>query len=162
MAESCKSLFKPSNPHKYQGNPNNIICRSSWERRFCMWCDTNESVIQWASEEFSIPYIKPTDGKVHRYYPDFLCKVKQQDGTIKNWIVEVKPKKQCSPPVQGKRVTKSYVYECTQYAVNEAKWKAAEEFALDNNAIFKIITEEELGLDGKRRNSKTRRLPKKR
>ena len=40
--------------------------------------------------------------------------------------------------------------------------KAAEEFALDNNAIFKIITEEELGLNGKRRNSKTRRLPKKR
>ena len=51
MGESIKSRYKPSNPKKYQGNPNNIICRSSWERKFCQWCDRNDSIISWASEE---------------------------------------------------------------------------------------------------------------
>ena len=161
MAKAIKSRYKPTNPKKYKGNPNNIICRSSWERKFCRYCDLNENVLSWASEELFIRYVSPVDGRVHKYFPDFIIEVDTRNGK-KTWIVEVKPKKQCSAPVQGKKVTKSYLYECAQYAVNQAKWKAAEEFALDNNAVFKIITEEELGLDGKRRNSKTRRLPKKR
>ena len=45
MAESIKSRYKPINPKKYQGNPNNIICRSSWERKFCQWADKKENVI---------------------------------------------------------------------------------------------------------------------
>ena len=55
MAESIKSRYKPTNPQKYTGNPNNIICRSSWERKFCQWADKKESVISWASEEINIP-----------------------------------------------------------------------------------------------------------
>jgi hypothetical protein len=31
------------------------------------------------------------------------------------------------------------------YAVNQAKWKAAEEFCKDRMIEFKIITEEDLG-----------------
>jgi hypothetical protein len=159
MGESCKSLYKPSNPKKYKGNPNNIVCRSSWERHFCRWCDLNENVLSWASEEFSIPYIKPTDGKVHRYYPDFICEVKEQDGKIKKYIIEVKPKKQTQPPKKPSRVTKSYIYESTQYAVNQAKWKYAEEFAKDNGVEFKIITEEDLGIKpyGKSKQNRRRR-----
>ena len=84
MAESIKSRYKPSNPEKYQGNPNNIICRSSWERRFCVWCDKNENIISWASEEFSIPYMSPIDKRVHRYFPDYIIKVKEKNNKIKN------------------------------------------------------------------------------
>ena len=29
MGESIKSKYHPSNPNKYKGNPNNIICRSN-------------------------------------------------------------------------------------------------------------------------------------
>tara|TARA_A100001015_G_C14629218_1_gene570967 strand:+ start:370 stop:684 length:315 start_codon:yes stop_codon:yes gene_type:complete len=94
MAESIKSRYKPSNPEKYQGNPNNIICRSSWERRFCVWCDRNENIISWASEEFSIPYLSPIDKRVHRYFPDYIIKVKEKNNKVKNYVVEVKPKKQ--------------------------------------------------------------------
>ncbi len=61
MAESIKSRFKPSFPKKYNGNAKNIICRSSWERRFCNYCDINESIIEWGSEEFFIPYVSPKD-----------------------------------------------------------------------------------------------------
>ena len=159
MAESIKSIFKPSNPQKSQGNPNNSICRSSWERKFCNYCDTNPSIIRWASEEFSIPYVSPADGKVHRYYPDFLIEVKETSGKIKKYVVEVKPKKQTQEPKKPKRITKSYIYEATTYAVNQAKWKAASEFCLDNGVEFKVITEDELGIKqyGTRRVSRKRR-----
>lgn len=158
MAESIKSIYKPSNPHKYQGDASNIICRSSWERRFCNWCDHNENILRWASEEFSIPYISPKDNRVHRYYPDYLIEVREKTGKIKKYIVEVKPKKQTQPPKKPSRVTKSYIYESVTFAVNQAKWKAAQEFALDNGVEFMIVTEDQLGI----KPYGTRRLPKKR
>ena len=146
MAESIKSRYKPLNPQKYNGNPNNIICRSSWERKFCQWADQNKNIIQWASEEINIPYISPKDNRVHKYYPDFLIKVKESSNRIKTYVVEVKPKKQTLPPKKRKRITKSYIYECQTYAVNQAKWRAASEFCKDNRIEFKIITEDELGI----------------
>jgi hypothetical protein len=146
MAESIKSRYYPSFPKKYKGNPNNIICRSSWERKFCRWCDLNESILEWGSEEFSIPYISPVDNRIHRYFPDFIIKVKESTGQVKTYIVEVKPKKQTKPPVKKSRVTKSYIHECVTYEVNKAKWKAAKEFCDDRLIEFKIITEEELGI----------------
>ena len=146
MAESIKSRYKPSNPQKYNGNPNNIICRSSWERKFCQWCDRNENIIYWASEEISMPYISPKDNRIHRYYPDFLIKVKEINNKIQTYVVEVKPKKQTLPPKKKKKITKSYIYECTTYAVNQAKWKAANEFCKDHRIDFKIVTEDELGI----------------
>ena len=145
MAESIKSLFKPSHPKKYKGDPTNIICRSRWERRFCNWCDLNESILEWGSEEFWIPYRAP-DGKVRRYFPDFIIKVKENNGDVKTYVIEVKPKKQTRPPKKKKNVTKSYLYECKTYAVNQAKWKAANEWCEDRRIEFKIITERELGL----------------
>ena len=146
MAESIKSRYKPLNPKKYLCNPNNIICRSSWERKFCQWADKKESVISWASEEINIPYVSPKDNRVHKYYPDFLIKVKESSNRIKTYVVEVKPKKQTLPPKKRKRITKSYIYECQTYAVNQAKWKAASEFCKDYRIEFKIITEDELGI----------------
>ena len=104
MAESIKSRFKPAFPRKYKGNVKNIICRSSWERRFCNYCDINESIIEWGSEEFFIPYISPKDNRVHKYYPDFIIKVKESTNKIKTYVIEVKPKKQTEPPKKRKRV----------------------------------------------------------
>jgi len=146
MAESIKSKYKPSYPLKYKGDPNNIICRSSWERKFCHWCDLNENILEWGSEEFWIPYLSPVDNRVHRYFPDFIIKVKESDGRIKTYVIEVKPEKQTQPPKQKSRVTKSYIYEVKTYAVNQAKWKAADEFCKDRLLEFKVITEKELGI----------------
>ncbi len=146
MGESLKSKYKPSYPKKYKGDPNNIICRSSWERHFCRYCDLNENIISWGSEEFFIPYISPVDNRVHRYFPDFIIKVQEQSGKIKTYVIEVKPEKQTKPPQQRKRVTKSYLYEAQTYAVNQAKWKAADEWCKDRMIEFKIITENELGI----------------
>ncbi len=126
----------------------------------CQWCDTQPNVLKWASEEFSIPYVSPKDGKVHRYYPDFLIEYRDTGGKVKKQIIEVKPKRQTRPPERKSRVTKSYLYEAATYEINMAKWKAAGEFAKDNGIEFRIITEDELGI--KQYGRGTRRVPKKR
>ena len=52
MGQPLKSKYHPERPEKYVGDAKNIICRSSWERKFCRWCDLNENIIKWGSEEF--------------------------------------------------------------------------------------------------------------
>ena len=141
-----KGRFHPKNPERYMGDSNNIVYRSSWELEFMRYCDRTPNILKWASEEFSIPYVSPADNRVHHYFPDFLIEVKETSGKIKKYVVEVKPSKQTQPPKQGKRITKSCLYEAKTYAVNQAKWKAAAEFCLNNGIEFKIITEKELGI----------------
>jgi hypothetical protein len=139
--------FHPQNPEKYKGDVKNIIYRSSWELKFMRWCDRNPNVIEYASEEFCIPYISPLDNKVHRYFPDFIVKIKEKSGEIKKYVIEVKPKKQTIPPSQSsKKQTKTFINEVVTYQKNLAKWKAAEEFCKDRMLEFKIITEQELGI----------------
>lgn len=138
--------FRPKNPKKYVGDPTNIIYRSSWECRVMRWLDDNPSILSWASEELVIPYISPVDKRYHRYFPDFLVKVKTKDGSTKTMILEIKPKKQAMEPAKKKRVTKQYLQEVMTWGVNQAKWKAAEEYALDRGWEFKVLTEEHLGL----------------
>ena len=144
MAGTYKSIFKPKNPKKYVGDASNIICRSNWEREFCNYCDSNTNIITWASEEFAIPYISPLDNRRHRYYHDFLIEVKEADGKVKKYVIEIKPKKQTIEPKKKSRVTKSYINEVRNYAINQAKWQYAREFCKDNSLEFKIITEDQL------------------
>lgn len=141
-----KGKYKPKNPQKYRGDPDNIVYRSTWECRVMSWLDNREDVIQWASEEFSIPYVSPVDGKVHRYFPDFYVKIKQKDDTIKEMVLEVKPHRQTLEPQKKSRVTKQYITEVVAYGVNQAKWKAAEEFCKDRKWTFKVLTEYDLGI----------------
>ena len=143
---SYKGRYNPVNPKKYKGNPQNIIYRSLWERKFMVYCDTNDKVLEWGSEEIIIPYISPWDSKVHRYFPDFYIKVKQSSGTLKKFIIEVKPKKQTRPPKPVERKTKRWIKEVRTFGINEAKWKHATKWCKDNDMEFKILTEEELGI----------------
>jgi len=141
-----KGKFQPSFPKKYKGNPSNIVYRSLWERKFMVYCDKNENILEWASEEIALPYRSPLDNRIHRYYPDFYIKVKESNGAIKKMLIEVKPKKQCIEPIRPKRKTKGYIYEVKEYARNQAKWKAAKDFCEDRQWEFKVITEDELGI----------------
>lgn len=138
--------FKPTNPQKYAGDYKNIIYRSSWECRVMTWLDKNPNIVSWASEELVIPYISPVDNRWHRYFPDFLVKVKDRDGKTKTLMLEVKPKKQTLPPKTPKRKTKQYINEVMTYGVNQAKWKYAVEYCADRGWEFRVITEEHLGL----------------
>ena len=59
---SYSGKYRPKNPTKYKGDPTNVIYRSLWERKFMMYCDTNDKILEWGSEEFAIPYRDPVSG----------------------------------------------------------------------------------------------------
>jgi hypothetical protein len=142
---SNKGRFRPKNPQKYKGDANNIIYRSTWEIKVMNYLDENPNVIWWGSEELPIPYYSPVDKKKHRYFPDFIAKMRKADGTVMTYIIEVKPEKQTQPPTQ-KRKTKTYLQEAITYEINKAKWYAAEEFCKDHGWQFQILTEKHLGI----------------
>ena len=140
-----KGKYRPSNPKKYKGNPSQVIYRSLWERKFMVYCDNNDNILEWGSETVIIPYVSPWDGKVHRYFPDFIIKAKQSNGSIRSFVIEVKPKYQCkSPPENPKRKTKKWFNDVKNWTINQAKWKHANEFCIDNGMEFKILTEDQL------------------
>ena len=144
---SYNGKYYPRYPKKYKGDPTNIVYRSLWERKFMNYCDLTESVSEWQSEEFWIPYRSPIDNRTHRYFPDFYIKYKDSSGKRRSVVIEVKPKSQTKmPPQNPKKRTKSWAYSVRTYAVNQAKWKAAREFCRDRNIEFKIMTEHELGI----------------
>ncbi len=141
-----RGKFQPSYPKKYKGDVRNIIYRSLWERKFMVYCDLNENILEWGSEEIALPYRSPIDNKIHRYFPDFYIKYREKTGKIVKSLIEVKPLKQTTPPVKPKKKTKGYLYEAYEYAKNQAKWKAAREFCEDRMWQFKVLTEKELGI----------------
>ena len=141
-----KGRYQPNNPLKYKGNFRNIIYRSLWELKFMKYCDSNQNILEWGSEEIVVPYRSPIDNRYHRYFPDFYIKVRESTGKIKKYIIEVKPQKQCIEPKVQKKKTRSYVYQVCEYAKNQAKWKAAEEYCMDRGLEFKVLTDNELGI----------------
>ena len=141
---SYKGKFKPKNYKKYKGDPTKIFYRSLWERTFMRYCDNNSAIIEWNSEEIVIPYISPVDKRVHRYYPDFYIKMQQTNGKVVREIIEVKPKRQTLPPKPQQRKTRRYLTEISTYAVNQAKFKAAEDYCKDRGLTFRILTEDHL------------------
>lgn len=143
---SYKGKYQLKNPSKYKGNPTLVIYRSLWERSYMKKLDLNENILEWSSEEIALPYKSPLDNRIHKYYPDFYVKERLSDGTIKKYIVEIKPKKQTKEPIVPKRKTKGYLYEVMEYAKNQAKWNSAREYCKDRGYEFKILTEEDLNI----------------
>jgi hypothetical protein len=139
---SHKGFFKPRNPQKYKGDPTNIVYRSSWECKMMSYVDQHPDIIQWGSEEFSIPYVSPIDGKIHRYFPDFW--IKKKDNQV--IVVEIKPNSQTKPPKPQKKITKRYVTEVRTWGINSAKWKAAKSYCDDRKWKFIIMDEYNLGI----------------
>ena len=146
-----KGRFSPKNPKKYAGDPTNIIYRSLWELKVMKYLDENSNILEWKSEEIAIPYISPIDNRYHRYFPDFIIKTKLPDGKTQTMMLEVKPKQQTREPQKKKRITKAYINEVTTWGVNQSKWKAAEEYCLDRGWIFKILTEDEIFKNNKKK-----------
>ena len=141
-----KGKYRPSYPNKYKGDPTNIIYRSLWERKFMVFCDKNNKILEWGREELALPYRSPLDNRIHRYFPDFYIKVKEGNGYTQKYLIEIKPKKQTVEPKIKKKKTRGYIYEVTEWAKNQAKWKVAQDFCEDRQWKFKIITEDELGI----------------
>lgn len=143
-----KGTFRPKNPQKYKGNANNIVYRSRWELLLMSRLDEHPDVLQWSSEEVIVPYRSPMDGRIHRYFPDFLVKKRNHsNGLVETVMIEVKPKAQTKPPeVKTGKPTKRYLNEVYTWGVNSAKWKAAENYCKDRGWKFQIMHEDHLGI----------------
>jgi hypothetical protein len=141
---AAKGLFFPKFPDKYVGDVNNIVYRSSWERKFMEFCDNNTMITKWGSEEIRIPYIKPTTKKIHHYYPDFFILYQDASGKMIKEVIEIKPMKEVA------LTRKSSTYDKVAIAINEAKWEAAKQFCAKHGMGFRILTEKSLFRTGKR------------
>lgn len=122
---AVRGKYKPKNKEKFLGNSASIY-RSMWERRFMIYCDRSENILEWDSESIHIPYISPKDDKWHNYYPDFYIKYKDKYNKIITAIIEIKP------------------YHQKKLVVNIAKWEACKKYCSNNNYEFKVLTEREL------------------
>jgi hypothetical protein len=145
MANYAQGKYRPKNPHKYVGK-HEPRYRSGWELTFMMFCDNNENVISWASEAIQIPYRNPLTGKQTVYVPDFFVMYEDKQGNKKAEIVEIKPKKQS---LIESRVTSAK--DKLAVALNHAKWAAAMAYCKRAGLTFRVITEDDLFRQGKRK-----------
>ena len=149
MAYSGK--FKPTNPEKYKGDPSKITYRSLWELKVFRRCDVHPDIVEWQSEEVIVPYMNPVKGKTSRYYPDIVLKKRISENKYETVMIEIKPKAQTKPPnianknkTPSGRVSRRYLNEAATYAINEAKWLAAQEYCRQRNWSFLIMTEDHI------------------
>ena len=113
-----------------------------------IFCDEHQSILEWSSEEFCVPYRSPVDGKVHKYFPDFIVKKINKEGKVETVMIEIKPKSQVKKPSGGKFGVKQkkLLRENLRWQVNNAKWTSAQKFCQKYGWKFKIITEKELNI----------------
>lgn len=139
-----QGYYQPENQSKYVGQ-SPVIFRSSWERKFMIWCDRNEKVIYWSSEPVEIKYFWRLDGREHKYNPDFFIRVLQEDGKTKDILIEIKPEDQLKKPLPPKKNStkslNSYKYMVEQYTKNLDKYIAAKSYCSNRNWNFQILTE---------------------
>lgn len=147
-----KGEYEVINKEKYIGSKNPYY-KSLYEQRFFYFCDINENVTSWGYECVELHYmykdIKHDEHvKPHRYYPDIYCEIKDNDGKIKKYIIEIKPKEFLEKPLPPKRKTKNgqirYLLEMNEWGRNMAKWEVAARFCKDRDMVFKLITQDTL------------------
>jgi len=140
-----QGYYRPAKPEKYIGDLNKIIYRSSWEYRFCRYCDDTQSVVKWSSEPYGVKYVSPIDGKEHTYFIDFYMRMNEGEYEV-DYLVEVKPKESLKKPVfeglQTVSKLKSYNYAAKTWLVNSAKFAAAKRHAEMVGYKFVVVTEE--------------------
>lgn len=145
MPNFAQGKFTPKNPAKYVGK-HEPRYRSGWELTFMMFCDNHDGIIQWASEAIQIPYKNPLTGKQTIYIPDFFVLYQDKYGNQKAEIVEIKPKKQSL--IESKTAS---ARDRATVAVNHAKWAAAMAYCKKIGCSFRVVTEDDLYRNGKRK-----------
>jgi hypothetical protein len=139
-----QGIYQPKNPEKYKGTTP-IIYRSKLELLSMRYLDNNPNILTWGSESIVIPYQSPKDGKLHRYFVDLVASLKDRSGKIQKLLIEVKPEKQTRPPtITNKKKQSTMLYEKVTWAVNQAKWDAARQWAKSKGYTFLILNEKHL------------------
>ena len=148
-----QGYYKLENHDKYTGDPSQIIYRSTYEHKFCRYCDLTNEVVNWSSEPFSIKYYDPVNKKEREYHVDFFIRV-AKNGTMTNYLVEVKPKAKLQMPIIESRQTlkrlQQYNRDMEEFIITKAKKEAAEQYAHAMGYKYILVTEDFLfNKDGK-------------
>lgn len=140
-----QGYYRLENTDKYLGDPSKIIYRSTYEYKFCRFCDQTPDVLSWSSEPFSVHYYDPVKKKKREYFIDFYMKYKRGE-IINDFLVEVKPSKKLKMPIfEGKQTLKrlkTYNLEVEEFLTNKAKMDAAKDYASKIGYKFIVVTEE--------------------
>jgi hypothetical protein len=136
--------FQIKNPAKYIGKGVPTY-RSGWEFAFMQFCDNNPAILQWASESIHVPYRNPFTNKQTIYVPDFLIIYIDKSGQRLAELIEVKPSTETT--MEAARSTRDRAY----VALNHAKWAAANIWCKQNGLRFRVVTENEIFHQGKKR-----------
>lgn len=144
MANFRQGTYAVKNANKYVGKGAPRY-RSGWEMTFMMFLDSNDNVINWASEAVRIPYRHPLTGKHTMYVPDFLVTYRGPNNTTKAELIEIKPKAQSIVESKMKDRDKAVI------AINYAKWDAATKWARANGLVFRVITEDQIYHQGNKK-----------
>ena len=147
MSRFRQGVYTVKNPSKYVGR-NTPRYRSGWELTFMMFLDSNDNVLQWASESISIPYRNPLTGKNSMYVPDFFITYRSRDDRTRAELVEIKPKKQSLIESKASDRDRAIV------AVNYAKWDAATKWAQRQGLTFRVINEDQIYHQGNKKTGK--------
>ena len=137
MPNFRQGLYTVKNVAKYVGKGTPKY-RSGWEFTFMMFLDSNDNVLQWASESVRIPYRNPLTGKQSIYIPDFLVTYRGRNNTTIAELIEIKPKKQSLLESKASDRDRAIV------AVNYAKWHSATLWCKKNGLTFRVINEDQI------------------
>lgn len=143
MAKYQQGLYQLKNPSKYIGK-HAPRYRSGWELKFMRILDNHPFIIAWASESHRIPYVNPLTQKSTTYVPDFFIIYEDKNHTRHAEFVEIKPAGQIMGNAKSQHQKASAI-------VNEAKWRAAKKFAEMQGVGFRVLTENELFNNPKKR-----------
>ena len=144
MSRWAQGDYTILNREKYAGNGNPRY-RSGWELSFMKFCDSNDNVLQWASESIAIPYRHPLTGKMTQYIPDFLITYRTRENTMRAELIEIKPKNQSV--IESKMNSRDRAV----VAINHCKWAAAAAWCKTQGLTFRVITENDIFHQGSKR-----------
>lgn len=145
MGKFARGQYTLKNPEKYLGLKTPVY-RSSWEFIFMKTCDENPAIQKWASESVKIPYKDPTTGKPTIYVPDFFIVYVDKNGKSHAEVIEIKPSNHQLLEKVGKNKVNQF-----QYVKNIAKWEAAHDWCKQKGIRFRVINENDLFHQGKKR-----------
>ena len=134
----ARGKFTMKHPEKYVGTKMPTY-RSSWEWSFMNFCDTNKSIVKWASEAINIPYRDPLTGRQTIYVPDFFIQYMDRNNKMMVELIEIKPASQTILERVGKNK-----YNQAQFVKNQAKWKAATIWCKQQGIKFRILNENDI------------------
>jgi hypothetical protein len=141
MSKWAQGTYEVINKDKYVGIRAPRY-RSGWEFSFMKFCDSNDHVLQWASEAIQIPYRHPLTGKQTIYVPDFLITYRTRNNMMRAELIEIKPKKQSV--IESKMSSRDRAV----VAINYAKWASATAWCKRQGITFRVVTEDDMFRNG--------------